>query len=132
MDWPIPLGSAQHAAAGFELILAGAEAHDLRAAPRRVLKKSTNNMAQASASTPAVNAADAQSNLGVMYRDGQSVPQDYVEAHKWYNLSAARATEKETRENATHNRDIVTAKMTPTQVAEAQKRASEWKPTTAP
>ena len=72
--------------------------------------------------------AQAQFNLGVMYSKGQGVPQDYVEAHKWYNLSAARATEKETRDMATGNRDIVAAKMTPAQVAEAQKLAREWKP----
>ena len=76
--------------------------------------------------------ANAQFNLGVMYSKGQGVPQEYVEAHKWYNLSAARATEKETRDMATGNRDIVAAKMTPAQVAEAQKLARDWKPTTAP
>ena len=74
--------------------------------------------------------AQAQFNLGLMYSKGQGVPQDYVEAHKWYNLSAARATEKETRDMATKTRDIVAAYMTPAQVAEAQKLAREWKPTT--
>ena len=76
--------------------------------------------------------ANAQFNLGFMYGYGQGVPQDYVEAHKWFNLSSARATEKETRDMATKNRDIVAAKMTPAQVAEAQKLARDWKPTTAP
>ena len=32
--------------------------------------------------------ADAQSNLGWMYENGQGVPQDYKEAVKWYRLSA--------------------------------------------
>jgi len=31
--------------------------------------------------------ANAQSNLGVMYEKGQGVPQDYVRAHMWHNLS---------------------------------------------
>ncbi len=32
--------------------------------------------------------ADAQYNLGFMYRNGQGVPQDYKTALKWYRLSA--------------------------------------------
>ena len=32
--------------------------------------------------------ADAQSNLGLMYRRGQGVPQDYKTAVKWYRLAA--------------------------------------------
>jgi hypothetical protein len=31
---------------------------------------------------------DAQYNLGVMYRDGQGVPQNYETAFKWYRLAA--------------------------------------------
>ena len=30
----------------------------------------------------------AQYNLGVMYRDGKGVPQDYAEAVRWYRLAA--------------------------------------------
>ncbi len=37
--------------------------------------------------TPA-EIAEAQSNLGVMYSNGQGVPQDYAEAAKWYRKSA--------------------------------------------
>ena len=32
----------------------------------------------------------AQSDLGSMYREGLSVPQDYVEAYMWFNLAAAQ------------------------------------------
>jgi len=32
--------------------------------------------------------APAQSYLGVMYKDGKGVPQEYKEAVKWYRLSA--------------------------------------------
>ena len=73
--------------------------------------------------------AEAQFNLGLMYANGQGVPQDYVEAHKWSNLSAASATDKETRDKATHIRDFVASKMTADQVSEAQKLVREWKPT---
>ena len=69
-----------------------------------------------------------QINLGGMYVAGQGVPQDYVQAHKWYNLAASRfpASETKDREIAAKNRDIVAAKMTPAQIAEAQKFAREW------
>ncbi len=32
--------------------------------------------------------ADAQSNLGVMYDNGEGVPQDHAEAVRWYRLAA--------------------------------------------
>jgi TPR repeat protein len=67
--------------------------------------------------------ARAQFNLGLMYYNGQGVPQDYVQAHMWFNLSAANGNA-----NAVKGRDIVAAKMTPAQIAEAQKLAREWKP----
>jgi TPR repeat protein len=34
---------------------------------------------------------DSQVVLGTAYEDGIGVPQDYVEAHKWYNLAAPRS-----------------------------------------
>ena len=34
--------------------------------------------------------AAAQTNLGIMYAEGQGVPQDYKEAVKWYRLAAAQ------------------------------------------
>ncbi len=71
--------------------------------------------------------AGAQYNLGVMYRDGQGVPQDYVEAHMWLNLSASASAGKE-RDKAVKTRDMVADRMTPAQIAEAQKLAREWRP----
>jgi uncharacterized protein len=71
--------------------------------------------------------ADAQFMLGHMYDKGQGVPQDYVQAHKWYNLAAATSTNKPARDSAVNARDDVAARMTPAQLAEAQKLASEWK-----
>ncbi len=32
--------------------------------------------------------AEAQYNLGVLYGNGYGVPQDFVQAYKWYNLAA--------------------------------------------
>ena len=67
--------------------------------------------------------AHAQNNLGFMYDTGQGVPQDFVQAHMWFNLAAANGNA-----NAAKNRDEVAAKTTPAQIAEAQKLAREWKP----
>jgi TPR repeat protein len=70
-----------------------------------------------------------QINLGTTYERGQGVPQDYAQAHMWYNLAASHAEDPATREMAVKNRDDVATKMTPAQIAEAQRLASEWKPT---
>ncbi len=70
--------------------------------------------------------ADAQNNLGFMYDRGRGVWRDYVQAYVWYNLAAARSND-----TARRNRDIIAEKMTPAQIAEAQRLASEWYPKTA-
>ena len=66
---------------------------------------------------------DAQHILGLLYYNGQGVPQDYVHAYMWLNLSAAQGYSK-----AQTTRDELAEKMTPTQIAEAQRLAKEWKP----
>ncbi len=71
--------------------------------------------------------APAQRILGVVYEYGQGVAQDYVQAHMWYNLAGGAGTPI----GAVENRDKVAAKMTPAQIAEAQRLAQDWKPTTA-
>ena len=68
--------------------------------------------------------ANAQYNLGVFYDNGLGVPQDKVSAYTWLNLSAAQG-----RDGAAAFRDLIARRMTPAQIAEAQKRAREWKPT---
>ena len=65
----------------------------------------------------------AQFQLGYMYYKGLGVPQDYVQAHKWLNLAAAASP----LGYAAEMRDYVAARMTPAQIAEAQKLAREWK-----
>tara|TARA_B100000586_G_scaffold102085_1_gene73045 strand:+ start:216 stop:620 length:405 start_codon:yes stop_codon:yes gene_type:complete len=69
--------------------------------------------------------AAAQFNLGVKYATGQGVPQDYVQAHMWFNLAALRSTGEE-RESAVEARNVVADRMTPIQIAEAQRLAREW------
>jgi uncharacterized protein len=72
----------------------------------------------------------AQFNLGVAYEDGGlGVPQDYALAHMWFNLASSPATNTDLRQMAVQNRDQVAVKMTPAQIAKAQRLAREWKPT---
>ncbi len=72
--------------------------------------------------------ARAQHLLGFMYREGQGVPQDYVQAHMWFNLAASRSSLGKHRDESVKNRDFAATKLTPTQIAEAEKLAREWKP----
>jgi TPR repeat protein len=74
--------------------------------------------------------AQAQYNLGLAYAHGEGVAQDVVEAHMWFNLAAARfpATDTRNRAAAVKNRDTVAGEMTSEQLAQAQKRARDWKP----
>ncbi len=56
------------------------------------------------------------------------VPQDYVQAHMWFNLAASSFPPGEDHDIAVKNRDNVAKRMTPAQIAEAEKLAREWKP----
>ena len=75
----------------------------------------------------------AQNNLGVMYAKGEGVPEDFVQAHKWYNLAASRASssDPDLREKAVRSRDRIAARLTPAQLARAQRLAREWQPRTS-
>src|SRR5512146_950160 len=69
--------------------------------------------------------AMAFTKLGLMYAQAQGVPQDFIQAHMWYNLAGANGEWK-----AAEARDSLAKRMTPAQIAEAQKLAREWKPKT--
>jgi len=69
--------------------------------------------------------ADAQLLLGVLYAEGRGVPQDYVQAHVWYNLAASRRS-GEDRQRSIRGREGAESRMTPDQIAEAQRLAREW------
>ncbi len=70
---------------------------------------------------------DAQYMLGRMYEAGNGTPQNFVEAHKWYNLAASRG-----HRHATDARDAVAERMTTQQIAEAQRVARGWQPEETP
>ena len=69
--------------------------------------------------------AEAQHSLGVMYVKGLGVAPNIVQAYMWFSLGAAQGDP-----GATKSRDVAASKMTPAQVAEAQKLASQWRPKT--
>ena len=64
--------------------------------------------------------AQAQRNLGMMYAQGSGVLQDYVRGHMWANIAGANGNEEWAK-----LREFVAEQMTPSQIAEAQKRARE-------
>jgi uncharacterized protein len=72
--------------------------------------------------------AQSQVNLGWLYFYGQGVPQDEVRAYMWYSLAADHST-GDLQKSATNSRDVIARRMTPGQIAEAQKLARESKPT---
>jgi uncharacterized protein len=73
--------------------------------------------------------AQAQYNLGLSYARGEAGEADNVSAYMWFNLAAAHFPASDTRRSAAvTSRDLLANKMTPDQIAEAQKRAREWKP----
>jgi TPR repeat protein len=74
--------------------------------------------------------AEAQFILAVMYLNGKIVPEDDMEAYKWLNLAAPpfRPEEHNDRDIAVAFRDKLRKRMTPAQVAEAQRLTREWKP----
>ncbi|SFQ02244.1 Sel1 repeat-containing protein [Nitrosomonas cryotolerans] len=64
----------------------------------------------------------AQPNLGVLYERGEGgVLQNYKMAHMFYNIAASNGIDKGRK-----NRDEISAKMTPQEIAEAQEMAREW------
>jgi len=66
--------------------------------------------------------AGACYDLGVAFSTGSNgAPCDLIEAHKWFNLAAARG-----HEEAAHCRADISEEMTAREIAEAQRRARQW------
>jgi TPR repeat protein len=66
---------------------------------------------------------DAQLDLGRLYENGKGVDQDYRQAYVWYAVAAARGSG-----TAARSRDLVAAKLTPAEIADAERLAAEWRP----
>ena len=71
---------------------------------------------------------EAQGSLGEMYANGEGVSLDLVQAHLWLSLALMRLPDGMPRTLAGEDRERVSAKMTPAQLAEAHRLAREWKP----
>jgi hypothetical protein len=74
---------------------------------------------------------NSQWRLGWLYERGEGVPQDYVQAYKWYalathNLSPNSRQYDKTLRDWSEDSNRLTAKITPQQIIEAQRMASEW------
>ncbi len=65
--------------------------------------------------------AGAQSNLGNKYCNGEGVSKDYTQAMMWYLLANAGGAKETARVLP-----VLKGYCTPTQIAEAQRMASEW------
>lgn len=66
---------------------------------------------------------DAQLRLGVCYASGREVPEDLVNAYLWVDLAVTSG-----HQAADSYRAFLAKKMTPAQIAEAQRLARAWKP----
>ena len=64
---------------------------------------------------------NAQCNLGMLYHNGQGVPKDYVESLKWFKIAAATGDKK-----SVELRDKLMRGMTSEQIAEGQRRVTEF------
>jgi len=66
----------------------------------------------------------AQSILGAMYGAGHGLALDYIEGYKWIILAAEQGEEV-----ANQWLSLFGSVLSPQQIAEAQKRAAEWRKT---
>jgi TPR repeat protein len=66
---------------------------------------------------------EAQHRLGLMYHNGRGTAKDDVAADMWYRLAAASGDAE-----ANRLREAIEKYMTASQIEEAKRRSSEWKP----
>jgi TPR repeat protein len=79
-----------------------------------------SEMLPCSATQPGTS-ADMLLHLGMMYCLGLEVEQNYVTAHKWFNIAALKGSGE-----ARHYRCEISREMTSGQIAEAQRQARAW------
>ena len=65
---------------------------------------------------------EAQNKLGEVYFLGMGLPQNYLDAHMWFNLSGSQGNK-----NAIYNRNMAERKMSAEQIVKAQQMARDWK-----
>jgi len=67
-------------------------------------------------------AAPSQHVLGTLYLIGRGVAQDYIKSYLWLHIAAKDGSVQE----AAKSRDLVAAKMTPVQIAQAKELTSRF------
>ncbi len=74
-------------------------------------------------SSPATDSGSVESlfDLGLRYANGLGVAQNFIEAHKWFNIAAARGFTE-----ARAIRAEISEDMSREQIEEAQRQAREW------
>ena len=75
-----------------------------------------------------VTSGMADTTVNRMYYNSEGITADYLLAHMWFNLAAAGSSRGKFHDWAVRDRDEVEERMSPAQVAEAQRLAREWKP----
>lgn len=78
-------------------------------------------------------AADAGNSWSQFYfgdkcEHGKGVPMDLVSAHAWYNLASRSMGDEQLWKNAKSARDRVALKLTPEELARAEKIVRDWRP----
>jgi TPR repeat protein len=73
------------------------------------------------AASETASSADMLFHLGMMYCLGREVEQNYVAAHKWFNIAALKGSTA-----ARQYRCEISREMTTGQIAEAQRQARAW------
>ena len=68
----------------------------------------------------------AQYKLGILYVNGNGVSKDFVQAYLWLSLSARHIAGSGSE--AVRQRDLIAARMSASQVAEAKKLVQKWRP----
>ena len=63
---------------------------------------------------------DAPNNIGVMHMIGLGVSRDFAKAHKWFTIAGTKDFE------AKSNKKFTERRLTPEQIAESERLASEW------
>ncbi|MDI9408050.1 MAG: tetratricopeptide repeat protein [Candidatus Pacebacteria bacterium] len=66
--------------------------------------------------------AEAQNNLAIIYYNGEGVPQNQFNAYILFSLGAVSGDS-----GKVNNRDLIAAKLTAAELAEAQKLVGSWK-----
>jgi hypothetical protein len=70
---------------------------------------------------------DAQFALGNLYAGGAGIAPDDIQAYMWYDIAALQTGEDWLHAIAGSNRDALAKRMTPADLAQAQRQAEEWR-----